>query len=112
MNRHTWAALQAYGVTEESKLRLDFCYNAPGRDAAGALCTLLQEQTDYDARVESAGPFFRRKWRVAGTTQPTSVSLEILNQWVTWMVATGKEHECDFDGWGTTPVAPADSSLE
>jgi hypothetical protein len=47
------------------------------------------------------GSFFHRKWRVEGNTQTTAVSLEILDQWVTWMVTAGKERGCDFDGWGT-----------
>ena len=41
-------------------------------------------------------------WEVTGTTQPTKVSLEILDEWVAWMVAAGFEHGgCRFDGWGT-----------
>ncbi len=100
MNRQTWAALQQHGVTEQSELRLDFSYNASGRHAADGLRLLLQEQTDYDVRVESDRFLFRRKWRVEGTTQKTAISLEILDQWVTWMVMAGKEHSCEFDGWG------------
>jgi hypothetical protein len=102
MNRQTWTALQEHGVTEESQLQLDFFFNAPSREGADRLCTLLQEQTDYEARVESHGSFLRRKWRVEGRTQNTAVSPAILDQWVTWMVSAGKEHSCDFDGWGTS----------
>jgi hypothetical protein len=101
MNRQTWAALQRHGVTEESKLRLDFSYNAPSRGAADELCALLREQTDYEVTVESVGSFLRRKWRVEGRTQETPVSPVILDQWVTWMVTAGRERSCDFDGWGT-----------
>ncbi len=100
MNRHTWAALQQHGVTETSDLRLDFAYNAPSRAAAEALKSLIQEQTDYDVRVESGGSFLRRKWRVEGSTQKTTVSQDVLDQWVIWMVTAGKERACDFDGWG------------
>jgi len=102
MNRQTWAALQRHGVTEESRLRLDFSYNAPSRQDADRLCVLLQEQTDYDARVESSGSFLRRRWRVEGRTLETAVSPAILDQWVTWMVTAGKERACVFDGWGTS----------
>jgi hypothetical protein len=101
MNPQTWAVLQEHGVTEQCQLRLDFSYNAPSKDAAEALVTLIQEQTDYDVRVETSGSFLRRKWRVEGTTQPTAISPEVLDQWVTWMVTAGKERVCDFDGWGT-----------
>ena len=102
MNRQTWAALQNHGVAEESKLRLDFFYNAANRDAAENLCALLREQTDYEVKMESSRSFLRHKWRVEGRTQETSVSPEILDQWVTWMVTAGKEHSCDFDGWGAS----------
>jgi hypothetical protein len=101
MNRQTWAALQKHGVTVESKLRLDFSYNAASREAAENLCALLREQTDYEVNAETSGSFLRRKWRVEGRTQETAVSPEILDQWVTWMVTAGKERSCDFDGWGT-----------
>jgi len=101
MNRQTWAVLQQHGVTEQSRLRLDFSYNAPNRKAADAMAALIQEQTDYDVRVESSGSFLRREWRVEGATQKTAISPEILDQWVTWMVTAGKERACDFDGWGT-----------
>jgi len=101
MNRQTWAALQTHEVTEESRLRLDFSFNAPNREAAAGLCALLQEQTDYEVKVESDGSFLHRRWRVEGKTQATAFSPAILDQWVTWMVSAGKEHSCDFDGWGT-----------
>jgi hypothetical protein len=102
MNRQTWAALQQHGVTESSRLRLDFSFNAPSRESAGKLCALLQEETDYEVKVESVGSFLRRRWRVEGRTRETAVSPAILDQWVTWMVAAGKGRSCDFDGWGTS----------
>ena len=102
MNRQTWAALQKHGVTTESKLRLDFSYNAESREAAERLCALLRGQTDYDVSVTSSGSFLRRKWRVEGRTLETAVSPEVLDQWVTWMVTAGKERFCDFDGSGTS----------
>jgi len=102
MNRQTWAALQAHGVTADSQLRLEFSYNAPGRDAADALVALVRDQTDYDVQTKSAGGFLNRKWRVEGATQSTAISLEVLDQWVTWMVTAGKERGCDFDGWGVS----------
>lgn len=102
MTHQTWAALQSHGVTEESKLRLDFFYYASSREAADKLCAFLREQTDYDVKIESSGSFLRRRWRLEGNTQETAVSPKILEQWVTWMVTAGKECSSDFDGWGTS----------
>ena len=102
MNRETWAALQAHGITEESPVCLDFTYRAPSRQAAQALEALLRKETDYTAAVESDGSLFRKTWTVVGSTQQTTISPEILDQWVLWMVTAGKEAGCDFDGWGTS----------
>jgi hypothetical protein len=85
----------------KSELRLDFSYHAPSQDAALGLQSLLEEQTDYEVRVESDRSFLRRKWRVEGTTGKTAVSPKILDQWVTRMVMAGKESSCEFNGWGT-----------
>ncbi len=39
---------------------------------------------------------------VTGSTLPTTVSPEILDQWFEWMVLAGYENRgCKFDGWGT-----------
>jgi hypothetical protein len=42
----------------------------------------------------------KKRWVVTGTTQPTKVSLDILNDWVESMVAAGFDRDCAFDGWG------------
>jgi hypothetical protein len=57
------------------------------------------------AREDGLTRGIARKKRLAHTVDfPNldvhAVSLEILDQWVTWMVTAGKEHDCDFDGWG------------
>jgi hypothetical protein len=102
MNRQTWQALQEHGVTEQSKLRLDFYYFASSEQEARELADFLQRETDYDVAISSSGGGFLKKktWLLKGTTQETEVSLAILDQWVEWMVAAGEEHGCDFDGWG------------
>jgi hypothetical protein len=96
MNPKTWAELQEHGVDESSQLRLDFFYDAPGEREAQSLTAFLRAETDYDVTADGS----QEQWSVTGTTQPTAVSLEILNQWVDWMVTAGAEHACEFDGWG------------
>ena len=100
MNRQTWAVLQQHGVTEQSELRLDFHLSATNKQEAEGFVAWIQEQTDYDVRAVSSGSFLRRRWGVEGTTQKTMVSLQFLNEWVTWMVESGKAYSCDFGGWG------------
>jgi hypothetical protein len=101
MNEETWGVLQSRGVTEASELRLDFTYRAPSRASAEALKGVLSDETDYNVTVQSDGGMFRKRWSVVGSTQLTSVSSAILNQWVDWMVTAGLHQDCEFDGWGT-----------
>ena len=100
MNKDTWAALQAHGVTESTKLCLDFAFVAPSRAKAEALQAVLVDETDYDVQVQSTGGLLKRRWSVTGATKPTAISAQILDQWVTWMVTAGLHQDCDFDGWG------------
>lgn len=92
-NIHMWEALQKHGVTEASELRLDFFYDAPNPSAAKQLAEFLRKETDYDVEFTEDS--------VTGTTQPTTVSPSILDEWVAWMVLAGYEKgRCTFDGWG------------
>jgi len=103
MNPTTWQTLQERGVTEESQLRLDFFFDAPGEREAATLAAALREETDYDVQVTSQkrAVLAKRTWHVTGATQPTAVTLEVLNNWVRWMVTAGATHGgCVFDGWG------------
>jgi hypothetical protein len=80
-------------VTESTELRLGFFYEAPSDGAAEELAAFLRAETDYDVSVDGVS--------VSGTTQPTSVSARVLDDWVEWMVLAGAEHgRCEFDGWG------------
>ena len=74
MNKETWAELERHGLNDQSKVRLDFTYLAPSRDAANALKQFLRDDSDYDLSVQSQGSFFRKTWTVTGTTQETGVS--------------------------------------
>ena len=102
MNRKTWLALKEHGIAEGAKLRLDFSYNAPNREAAEKLVSLFRGKKDYEVAARSSGSFIRRKWYVEGRTHEIALSPEILDQWVTWMVTAGKGQRCEFDGWGTS----------
>ena len=94
MNRQTWEVLQTRGVDETRMLRLDFAYDAESREQAEDLAAFLRRETDYDVRIDGRG--------VVGSTQPTTISPGILDEWVTWMVLAGHENgRCKFDGWGT-----------
>jgi hypothetical protein len=100
-NSAIWAGFQEHGL-DEAELRLGFIYMAPGESEAQQLARFLREQTDYDIDVRSQRKHRLAKpsWLVIGATQPTAVTLELLNAWVEWMVAAGAaEGPCAFDGW-------------
>ena len=107
VNREIWADLQAHGVDEQSELRIGFLYLAPGEEEARALVAFLHDETDYDvtSRAKRGDPAAEPDWVVIGTTQPQAVTLELLDDWVEWMIAAGAVHgPCAFDGWAAQIV--------
>ena len=104
MNSDAWAQLRQHGVTEDTELRLEFAYIAADEQAAQALAAYLQAETEYEVTIDSSssGGLLRRttEWKVSGITHETIVNQEILDEWVAWMVVTGFENDCEFDGWG------------
>jgi hypothetical protein len=101
MNPRTWAALEERGVGEKTLLAIEFSFSAPGKQEAARLVEVLGQRTNFKAQVLTEGPLFKRRWRVVGHTQPATASVEMLNDWVTFMVTLGaKNGECRFDGWG------------
>jgi hypothetical protein len=111
VNPRSWAALQERGVDEQTPLRLDFEYTAPGEAETRSLMRFLRTSTDYEfkggSRTQADG---KPRWLVLGTTSPMALSLDALNAWVTQMTAYGRDHgPARFDGWGarTPKSAPA-----
>ena len=93
MNRTTWGKLKEHGVMEESELRLDFFYVAESLSNAERLAAFLRAETDYEVTARANA--------VTGTTQATTLSLAISDEWVKWMTLAGWENgRCEFDGWG------------
>jgi Regulator of ribonuclease activity B len=97
MNKISWQKLVQNGLTSNDEVQLDFWYYAANKENAEALKAFLEKETDYEVLVEVSG---NSMWNIKGHTQKTEISLDILNQWVEWMVIAGQEFECQFDGWG------------
>jgi len=100
-----WPRFTEHGVTEASRLRLEFSYDARSRADAERLVAFLEQETDYELAIlapeGAAGDAL--PWTVDGATQPTEVSHDVLRQWIEWMVAAGFDHgPCAFDGFGAT----------
>jgi hypothetical protein len=108
VNPKSWAALEGRGVDEETPLRLDFQFTAPGETEIRSLMRFLRTTTDYEfqggARNQEDGS---QRWMILGTTPETTWSLDKLNAWVTQMTTNARDHgPAEFDGWGTSPPEP------
>lgn len=101
MNAETWKALLRNGLKPDTELQLDFYFYAPSEEKAQHLKDLLEEY-DYEVEIGKVEADSESKWFVSGKTIPTTLSLEILDQWVEWMIAAGKEYNSVFDGWSTS----------
>jgi Regulator of ribonuclease activity B len=101
MNPQTWSALEERGIDARTLLVIEFSFTAPGRRQARQLVKVLRARTNFSADIVGDGPLLKRHWRVVGHTQPATASVEMLNDWVTFMVTLGaKNGACRFDGWG------------
>jgi hypothetical protein len=101
-NAQLWVALTQAGVTEAMELRLDFFYDSAGEASDSELAAFLESETDYEVLRTS------KQYGVTGSTQPTTVTRQKLDEWVEWMVLAGYEHgHCKFDGWGA-PIPQAE----
>lgn len=100
MNRQTFSQLRQAGLEPDDVVQLDFFFVAPDEKCAVALKSFLEQNDCLNVSVERRGGLLSRKFDVAGQSLPTTVSIELLDEWVEWMVAQGLERACEFDGWG------------
>jgi len=115
MNPRTWSALEERGVGVKTLLVIEFSFTAPGKQQARHLLKVLRTRTNFTSEVIAEGSLLKRQWRVVGHTKPSTASVAMLNDWVTFMVTLGAEHGgCRFDGWGVkVPAAePRDAQGE
>ncbi len=101
MAPETLQQLRALGVTPERKLRLEYFF-----------------YTDTPAKAESLGAALSgKKYLVKCGTSASNESLQVvtgwtlampmedagLSAWIEEMCQLGFTHDCEFDGWSTTP---------
>ena len=100
-NEEVWLALQDCGISDKTVLQLDFQYFASSEECAQQLISFLRAETDYSVELRlDFSP--EGMWLIAGHTQKTTVSKEVLDHWVEGMAATGFAHGCVFDGWAAS----------
>jgi hypothetical protein len=96
----TLDALHQAGLTNEREVQIEFFFSAPSEASAKALVAHLAKNDCLDLKVEKSGGFLSRRFSVAGKTHPTVVTVQVLAQWIPWIVVQGITHGCEFDGWG------------
>lgn len=100
-NPEAWARCVDDDI-DEDELRLGFIYLAPGEAEGESLVAFLRAETDYEVELhqQQTSLHSEPEWLIVGATQPAYLTLEILDEWVEWMVAAGASAgPCAFDGW-------------
>ena len=92
----TWSRLESEGLTSETRVKLDFAYSIPDKVVATRLAAMLQSQFGYQADLQSVDDGYK----IQGRTCETTISTQILQKWLGYMVQRGVESGGRFDGWG------------
>lgn len=94
--RVLWQRIQAIRPGDQQALDIEFFFRAASQPSAIALQYFLSAETEYTSRVHA----WEDEWKVSGVIPTMTVDLEMLEQWVDWMVHAGAHFSCIFDGWG------------
>jgi hypothetical protein len=100
MSGQTLDALRKAGLNDEMRVSLEFLFVAPTEPKAVALMRHLETNDCLNLTLEKIGTFLSRKWLVKGQTHPTPLNVQLIAQWLPWIVVQGMVHDCEFDGWG------------
>lgn len=101
MSPQTLAQLRKYGVTANSKLRLEFFFYTDTEAKAQSLAASLHKLGYELETKQTAGD--QKLLLVNGWTTPLQMDDHTVLGWTRQMCQMGYEHDCDFDGWGTNP---------
>jgi hypothetical protein len=91
-----WKRMAELGADEQSLLDFDFSFNAKRSKDAEALCAVL---SDYEITTTRIGTL-RRSYILEGKSGPISWTEEQLLKWVDYLIAVGRDVNCEFDGCG------------
>ncbi|GAA5484846.1 hypothetical protein Hsar01_04099 [Haloferula sargassicola] len=93
--------LRGYGVTDESKLKLEYFFYTNTKEKAESLAKELAGRGyigDFDVAASDSSQFV-----ITGWTPPMAMSDEVVVGWTGEMCEIGYKFDCEFDGWGTNP---------
>lgn len=101
LSPQTVAQLREYGVTENTKLKLEYFFYTDKPEKAVSLAQSLENlgySVEYGESVND-----NKLQIITGWTAPITVETGIVLEWTEYMCKLGYEYDCDFDGWGTNP---------
>jgi hypothetical protein len=101
MTPQTLAQLRNCGVTDESRLKLEYFFYTNTKQKAAALAQKLAG-LGYTGSYDHAASD-KKQFVVTGWTSPMKMDDKTVLDWTVRMCDTGHEHDCEFDGWGTNP---------
>ena len=104
MAPQTVAQLRNYGVNDHSQLKLEYFFYTNAEGKAAALSQKLSGMGYTGAHEHSAGD--KRLFLVTGWTSRMKMDDQTVLDWTGRMCDLGREHDCEFDGWGTNPEQP------
>jgi regulator of RNase E activity RraB len=100
MTPQTLKQLHSYGVNDNSKLKLEFFFFTDQSEKAEKLKSALDDKS-YSIRELHLTE--NQHWIISGWTTQLQMDLDTILSWTKEMCDIGFEHDCEFDGWGTTP---------
>lgn len=97
----TMGQLRKLNIDEERALKLEFFFYTDATEKARALATALLAlgyTADYGTSAANS-----KQYLVNGWTTNIQMDNSTVLEWVNQMCELGYKHDCEFDGWGTTP---------
>lgn len=101
MSPQTVEQLRSYGVTENEFLKLEYFFYTNTLEKAETLSRELSSM-GYSTEFSDFADDDNIKI-ITGWTSPTLMTNEKILEWTESMCDIGYKHDCEFDGWGTTP---------
>ena len=102
MAPQTLEQLRSLGVTDKSRLKLEFFFFTNSDQKAAALAEVLKKR-GYEVQHGASGDP-ERPFLITGWTDKMALDDATVVAWTREMCQLGFDSDCGFDGWGTNPV--------
>ncbi len=102
MNSQVLTHLRNFGVADDRRLKLEFFFYTNSILKAHNLAEDLRA-LDYNVETVDMARGDNKLWVVSGWTKEINMDEASVTEWTTSMRHLGFKHDCEFDGWGTTP---------